>query len=273
MVGVLAFASDVRAFLPPRKGSEHLRLLTESLYRAEAALEESDYGRAYDFAFARSSRRSLVVLFTDLVDPDASSTLLAAHAGAAPPAPARGGLAPRRGPPVRRHRRAHHRAGRLRAPGRLAPRGGLPAHRPHPPRCRCTRGARSGEGLRCRRRQQLPAREGARTALAAAVKSPRARPVAHTLARRRSRRKSVPIAPEPIFRPRRGPPLHLHRTSQNGPSFVLHACASTFRYVRTETGSCRRSRGISGSCGWRWMRRRRCRGRRSARALSSRVGH
>ncbi len=77
MVGVLAFASDVRAFLPPRKGHEHLRLLTESLYRAEAALEESDYGRAYDFAFARSSRRSLVVLFTDLVDPDASGTLLA----------------------------------------------------------------------------------------------------------------------------------------------------------------------------------------------------
>jgi uncharacterized protein (DUF58 family) len=77
MVGVLAFASDVRAYLPPRKGHEHLRLLTESLYRAEAALEESDYGRAYDFAFARSSRRSLVVLFTDLVDPDASGTLLA----------------------------------------------------------------------------------------------------------------------------------------------------------------------------------------------------
>ncbi len=77
MVGVLAFASDVRAYLPPRKGHEHLRLLTESLYRAEAALEESDYGRAYDFAFARTSRRSLVVLFTDLVDPDASGTLLA----------------------------------------------------------------------------------------------------------------------------------------------------------------------------------------------------
>jgi uncharacterized protein (DUF58 family) len=77
MVGVLAFASDVRAYLPPRKGHEHLRLLTESLYRAEAAFEESDYGRAYDFAFARSSRRSLVVLFTDLVDPDTSGTLLA----------------------------------------------------------------------------------------------------------------------------------------------------------------------------------------------------
>jgi uncharacterized protein (DUF58 family) len=76
LVGVLAFASDVRAFLPPRKGREHLRLITQALYRAEAALEESDYGRAYDFAFARQTRRSLVVLFTDLVDPDASGTLL-----------------------------------------------------------------------------------------------------------------------------------------------------------------------------------------------------
>lgn len=75
-VGVLAFASEVRSSLPARKGPEHLRLITEALYRAEAALEESDYGRAYDFAFARSSRRTLVVLFTDLVDPDASGTLL-----------------------------------------------------------------------------------------------------------------------------------------------------------------------------------------------------
>ncbi|QSQ25025.1 DUF58 domain-containing protein [Pyxidicoccus parkwayensis] len=76
MVGVLAFASDVRAFLPPRKGREHLRLITETLYRVEAALEESDYGRAFDFAFARQTRRALVVLFTDLVDPDASQSLL-----------------------------------------------------------------------------------------------------------------------------------------------------------------------------------------------------
>ncbi|WP_164018415.1 DUF58 domain-containing protein [Pyxidicoccus trucidator] len=76
VVGVLAFASDVRTFLPPRKGREHLRLITESLYRTEAALEESDYGRAFDFAFARQTRRALVVLFTDLVDPDASASLL-----------------------------------------------------------------------------------------------------------------------------------------------------------------------------------------------------
>jgi uncharacterized protein (DUF58 family) len=66
----------VRAYLPPRKGPEHLRLLTEALYRAEASFEESDYGRAYDFAFARTSRRTLVVLFTDLLDPSASGPLV-----------------------------------------------------------------------------------------------------------------------------------------------------------------------------------------------------
>ncbi|WP_225414030.1 DUF58 domain-containing protein [Stigmatella hybrida] len=76
LVGVLAFASEVRTYLPPRKGHEHLRLLTEALYRAEASFEESDYGRAYDFAFARTSRRTLVVLFTDLLDPGASGTLV-----------------------------------------------------------------------------------------------------------------------------------------------------------------------------------------------------
>ncbi|MFZ5470997.1 MAG: DUF58 domain-containing protein [Myxococcota bacterium] len=77
LVGVLAFATQVRAFLPPRKGREHLRALTEALYRAEAALEESDYGGALDVAFARHHKRTLVALFTDLVDPDTSAALVA----------------------------------------------------------------------------------------------------------------------------------------------------------------------------------------------------
>lgn len=76
LVGVVAFAREVRTYLPPRKGAEHLRAITSTLYGIEASLEESDYGRALDFAFARHHRRSLVVLFTDLQDPQASGTLL-----------------------------------------------------------------------------------------------------------------------------------------------------------------------------------------------------
>ncbi|MDX2013065.1 MAG: DUF58 domain-containing protein [Myxococcaceae bacterium] len=75
-VGVLAFAADVKAWLPPRKGAEQLRAIAQALYRVDASLEESDYGGALDLAFARNVRRTLVVLMTDLTDPDAAQALL-----------------------------------------------------------------------------------------------------------------------------------------------------------------------------------------------------
>lgn len=77
VVGVLAFGSNVKQWLPPGKGSEHLRAIAQALYRVEAALEESNYGAAIDRAFAREARRALVIVFTDLLDRDAASALLA----------------------------------------------------------------------------------------------------------------------------------------------------------------------------------------------------
>jgi uncharacterized protein (DUF58 family) len=75
-VGVLAFAGQVVAHLPPNKGADHLRALAAALYRIEARLEESDYGAALDAALSRHHKRSLLVLFTDCQDPDSASTLL-----------------------------------------------------------------------------------------------------------------------------------------------------------------------------------------------------
>ncbi len=77
LVGVVAFAREVKTLLLPRKGQEHLRLLTQALYRVEAALEQSDYGRALDLAFARYHKRTLVTLFTDLLDPETSAAMVA----------------------------------------------------------------------------------------------------------------------------------------------------------------------------------------------------
>ena len=77
LVGVVAFAREVQAHLPPAKGASHLRAITEALYRVEAALEESDYGRALDVAFARHHRRTLAVVLTDLADPQSASSLAA----------------------------------------------------------------------------------------------------------------------------------------------------------------------------------------------------
>jgi uncharacterized protein (DUF58 family) len=75
-VGLMAFGASVRTWLPPRKGLEQLRAIAGALYRVEAQLEESDYGAALDRAFARLSRRALVVVLTDLMDLDTSAPLV-----------------------------------------------------------------------------------------------------------------------------------------------------------------------------------------------------
>jgi uncharacterized protein (DUF58 family) len=76
LVGVLAFAAEVKVFLPPKKGAEQLFAITQALYRVEASLEESDYGLALDRAFARGVRRTLVVVMTDLLDAESSQALV-----------------------------------------------------------------------------------------------------------------------------------------------------------------------------------------------------
>lgn len=76
LVGVLAFGRDVKRWLPPRKGAEQLRAIAQALYQVEAVLEESNYGAAMDQAFARGARRSLVIVLTDLVDPETAACLL-----------------------------------------------------------------------------------------------------------------------------------------------------------------------------------------------------
>jgi uncharacterized protein (DUF58 family) len=75
-VGVVAFGTTVKAWLPARRGAEQLRAIAHALYRVEATLEESDVGAALDRAFARAPRRSLVVILTDLLDADSSAALV-----------------------------------------------------------------------------------------------------------------------------------------------------------------------------------------------------
>jgi uncharacterized protein (DUF58 family) len=83
-VGVLAFSDDVEVFLPPRKGKAHLSRIVEALYRIESKLCEPDYAAAFGHLSRRLRKRSLVVLFTDLIDVQASRLLLAYLAGLTP---------------------------------------------------------------------------------------------------------------------------------------------------------------------------------------------
>jgi uncharacterized protein (DUF58 family) len=75
-IGMMAFDADVRAFLPPAKSKAQVYHIVENLYNLDARLVESDYRESFEYLASRWRRRSLVVLFTDLVDPESSSQIL-----------------------------------------------------------------------------------------------------------------------------------------------------------------------------------------------------
>ena len=79
-VGLLLFADGVKKWVPPRKGRLQTGQIIEALYGAQPQLVEPDYGAAYTYLDARKIRRSLVVTFTDVIDPFASRELLTAAA-------------------------------------------------------------------------------------------------------------------------------------------------------------------------------------------------
>lgn len=80
-VGLLVFGRDVHTYLPPRKGHRQFLSVLEGLYAVEGRVEEPDYSGALRYLAARLSRRSLVVLFTELVGAEPSRRLLSVLSG------------------------------------------------------------------------------------------------------------------------------------------------------------------------------------------------
>lgn len=83
-IGLIAFAEEVKAFVPPRKGRRQVGLISEALYDLQPGLVEPDYAGAFAALSARARKRALVVCFTDLVDVDASRRLLGYMSALAP---------------------------------------------------------------------------------------------------------------------------------------------------------------------------------------------
>lgn len=75
--GAVLFGSELLRVVLPGAGRAGLGALAEALHRAEGRAEESDYGAAFDALAARQRRRALVIVFTDLSDPDTSAPLRA----------------------------------------------------------------------------------------------------------------------------------------------------------------------------------------------------
>ncbi len=76
-VGLMTFDDRVTSFIKPERGSAQLRRITEELYAIEPEYVEPDFGHAFTHLSLRLGRRSMVVVLTDLQDPEASKELVA----------------------------------------------------------------------------------------------------------------------------------------------------------------------------------------------------
>lgn len=79
-VGLIAFAARPLANIAPRRGAAHHAALVRAIYGLQPVFEEPDYEAVIAGIAARYTKRSLVIMFTDLFDPVASSTVLASLA-------------------------------------------------------------------------------------------------------------------------------------------------------------------------------------------------
>ncbi len=77
-VGLVAFDRQVRAVVAPAAGRRQIGTLTEALYDLEPSLYESDYRSAFTYALTRFRRRTMLVVYTDLVAQAVEESLLPA---------------------------------------------------------------------------------------------------------------------------------------------------------------------------------------------------
>ncbi|HEX9938188.1 MAG TPA: DUF58 domain-containing protein [Longimicrobium sp.] len=80
LVGLLVFADRVQQYIPPSRNA--ISTLAEALGSVHARMVEPNYPAAFTYLAKQLRRRSLLVVFTDIIDSSASSALVA-HLGKA----------------------------------------------------------------------------------------------------------------------------------------------------------------------------------------------
>jgi uncharacterized protein (DUF58 family) len=79
-VGFLAFSDQILLFIPPKKTHGQLQVILEGTVSIHSTMVEPRYEEAFLWFLSQVRRRSLVVIFTDLMDELASDNLLDAVA-------------------------------------------------------------------------------------------------------------------------------------------------------------------------------------------------
>ena len=76
-IGLMTFDDRVTGFIKPERGAIQLRRISEALYAIQPEYVEPDFGHALTHLALRVGRRSMVVVLTDVQDPEASRELVA----------------------------------------------------------------------------------------------------------------------------------------------------------------------------------------------------
>ena len=76
-VGLVAFAGTILRARAPRASGRSLERLTREMHDIEPRFEESDYEAAFAYVRAHVQKRSLIIFFTDMLDPAAQTAVLA----------------------------------------------------------------------------------------------------------------------------------------------------------------------------------------------------
>ncbi len=84
-VGLVAFGAKPILSIAPRRGAAHVNALAAAVYDLQPRLDEPDYELIFSELRRRNSKRSLVVLFTDMFDPATSANVLAGLSILTPP--------------------------------------------------------------------------------------------------------------------------------------------------------------------------------------------
>jgi uncharacterized protein (DUF58 family) len=75
-LGLVAYGDKVRTFVPPTGGPRAAQRLARAVYNLHPTLVEPDHRAAFELVARRLRRRSLVVLFTQIIDEVAAATIL-----------------------------------------------------------------------------------------------------------------------------------------------------------------------------------------------------
>ncbi len=76
LLGALSFNCKIEQFLPAGKGLRQLHLFISKFFSLEAQMVESDYHQAFNFWRNRVKKRSLIFIYTELLDLESSKELI-----------------------------------------------------------------------------------------------------------------------------------------------------------------------------------------------------